>query len=532
MPRPQPRMPNKGPNDMDMSGDPNMGEYPAMGGDMPPEGDLQPPPDPMDADPDMVEEGSEEKYSAQLIRRIHQDLLALMEMYDGLLQHSEHQDINKFVVKFLEGIDVTLTGLEGLMTKHHPDSGPLEGGEEGGMEDEGMEGENAMGGDPGMDMEEEAVLADPEIDDIEADPDAQLETDSFDEDAEEVTPEDAIEGMNLEDDERRGPGGKGLMRRKSTKLDVDMPMKFDQNVTVNSAIGSGKTGAGIKHPANSIPAKKGRAGRSSLVSGADSIGNVSKSLLQEAVKFLGDTSESATDGFGEPQRKHAYYLFKAFEGISDANNGITPLKTDPNSEIKDLEEIKALHKDHETACSECGASPCKCGKGVKTLLSKIGKRKAVRYASKFLQELSNTKAFGEEHRTASKMWKKILETTIRDKEMDVDGQPLTGEMASLNGAKSLKEAVVKNMETKRSVIADLTDKLNRLSGKPSANGSSIWNGIVRTDMSMGSFKALMIDNMGNLAYEGPPRGVREESLKDAKNWLNNRGMTHPDLIEV
>lgn len=80
--------------------------------------------------------GTEEPYSAQLLRQIHDDAGRLMERYDGMLPPLEHDAIRKFVEGYCEFLDSQMTAIEGHMGEHHPDLPPLDGMEPAASEDE------------------------------------------------------------------------------------------------------------------------------------------------------------------------------------------------------------------------------------------------------------------------------------------------------------------------------------------------------------------------------------------------------------
>ena len=80
--------------------------------------------------------GTEEMYSAQLLRQLHDDAGRLLERYDSLLSPLEHDAIRKFVEGYCEFLDSQMTAIEGHMQEHHPDLQPLDGMEPAASEDE------------------------------------------------------------------------------------------------------------------------------------------------------------------------------------------------------------------------------------------------------------------------------------------------------------------------------------------------------------------------------------------------------------
>lgn len=144
--------------------------------DLPPDGADTPGEGPAGESPEEVE-----KYSAQVIRRMHQDAQILLEEYEDMREHLEHPEVDGHVQKKLESLVDELEQLETMFTTHHPEASPLEG--MGG----GMGGEPEMGGAG-------AEEATPEPSDAQAGNEV-MEADSADEDL--PTPDEAVEGMGV-----------------------------------------------------------------------------------------------------------------------------------------------------------------------------------------------------------------------------------------------------------------------------------------------------------------------------------------------
>ncbi len=124
-------------------------------------------------------EGGEEKYSAQVLRRLHRDASLLLEEYEEMREYLEHDDIDDHLQKTMEQLVELLEEREALMSKHHPDLPALEGADDAGKQLDEAEG------DEGMEAEGDKSVGE--------DNEEAVETDSKDE--EEVSPDDAIEGM-------------------------------------------------------------------------------------------------------------------------------------------------------------------------------------------------------------------------------------------------------------------------------------------------------------------------------------------------
>jgi hypothetical protein len=68
-----------------------------------------------------------EKYGAQLVRRMHEDMRLLLQDYHELRQPLEHNEIDSYVQRRLEAIASDIEELEAFWSKHYQGShGPLE----------------------------------------------------------------------------------------------------------------------------------------------------------------------------------------------------------------------------------------------------------------------------------------------------------------------------------------------------------------------------------------------------------------------
>lgn len=78
------------------------------------------------ADAKAVDVLPDEPMGAQLLRRMHENALLLMEEYDSHLKLQDHPEIKKFAVECLEHIEDTLSTIEDMFAKEYPDGNPLE----------------------------------------------------------------------------------------------------------------------------------------------------------------------------------------------------------------------------------------------------------------------------------------------------------------------------------------------------------------------------------------------------------------------
>lgn len=87
--------------------------------------------DPADLNADGVTEPEEvEKYSSQVLRRMHEDGNILLKEYHDMRAHLEHPEIDGYVERKLQNIVNDLEEIEGLHGTHHPEAARLEGAEE------------------------------------------------------------------------------------------------------------------------------------------------------------------------------------------------------------------------------------------------------------------------------------------------------------------------------------------------------------------------------------------------------------------
>lgn len=70
---------------------------------------------------DMIEEEEEEKYSLQILRRMHEDATTLLEQYDDLHGPLEHEGVKMHLEKKLQALVEELEEIEAIALKHHPE---------------------------------------------------------------------------------------------------------------------------------------------------------------------------------------------------------------------------------------------------------------------------------------------------------------------------------------------------------------------------------------------------------------------------
>jgi len=112
--------------------------------------------------PEIEAEGEEvEPYGAQVLRRIHEHHMILMEEYDEMRSVLENEEVGKFLDGVLEGLETTLTTAEGIFEHEYEELEGLEGAMD--TEDEGEETEGADEKAVESDSEEEELPTGDEV---------------------------------------------------------------------------------------------------------------------------------------------------------------------------------------------------------------------------------------------------------------------------------------------------------------------------------------------------------------------------------
>ena len=149
-----------------------------------------------------------EKYGGQVLRRMYQDATILLQDYDELSGPLEQEEVTALIKSRLERMVEDIEELEEIFAKLYPDSEPLSGAK---------------------DLEEDEEAEEVDQGDADTGDDNAVGVDSVDEDEEEVTPDDAVEGM-----ERT----KGLMA-KYGKAAPRQPARHHGGMKVGQALNKG-----------------------------------------------------------------------------------------------------------------------------------------------------------------------------------------------------------------------------------------------------------------------------------------------------
>lgn len=167
----------------------------------------------------------EEPVGAQVLRRLHSDGSTLLQEYDEMMGLLDHPDVKNHLHSHLRGLDKFLSGTEKLFGKHYKELSPLEDGvdEEDGEGNEEFEDEDESdeefpleeeNGEPQEGEEQDPYQEDMPPDQVVAQeqedlaPDDAVEADGDRPDP--PSPEEALEGMQRADAEQYEPGEMGV----------------------------------------------------------------------------------------------------------------------------------------------------------------------------------------------------------------------------------------------------------------------------------------------------------------------------------
>lgn len=159
------------------------------------------------------EQGPDEPYGAQVLRRVHADLAGLLQEYDSFMDHLEDDSVRERVKKKLETMVEEMEDIESHWSGHerYKELSPLEGGDE-------------VKENLGMVDEEEEMKESPEGEETEEEEGKDL--DSADTTAvgvdsgleEEPTTDEAVEGMTAAEDEEEEEDKEETPEEKSLRL--------------------------------------------------------------------------------------------------------------------------------------------------------------------------------------------------------------------------------------------------------------------------------------------------------------------------
>jgi ribosomal protein S15P/S13E len=248
------------------------------------------------ADTTDVPDEPEEKYSAQVLRRLHQDATILLEEYDEMRQHLEHEEIDDHLQEKLEKLVVEIEEIEALFEKHHPDAEPLEGAKD--LEDDG---------------------------DMEDDSDA-VEADSSEE--EEPSAEEALEGMET----KRLKGGrkKALTKRYGKKGNLGIEdghepgyEELDKSIDHDGRAEGNDLGIEDGHEPGFEELEKDMGIEDGHEPGYEEFQDIGtplepheKALVGEAADYLKDLSGAESHEWSDEHRMKSFHYHKSLDDIS------------------------------------------------------------------------------------------------------------------------------------------------------------------------------------------------------------------------
>lgn len=360
----------------------------------------------------LMEEPEPEVYSAQVLRRLHEDRRILLEEYDSMLKYLEHEGVRKFVHKILENMEEELSSIEDLFEEHHNDLPELEGY----VRNKDLDGNEPVEEEPvEEEVAEEEVVEEP--DDEFAEEEAEYETtaDSTDDrEEEEPSPDDVVEGMKTKalatQKSLCGPCKKGGKKscKCAKKLKKDLTKKGDEGEDKKSMDAEEETtnmdAPGEEEPVEEksledkeekvLPDEEEKAlPEQSLYEKALEIQEVKN--VRGAANFLDETSKA--HDWGEESRMKAYFHHKMLEPISGYSMGE---KSMPGGQDWMQEEMNEPAHSERTPVHPHRVS---CG-----------------MACKYLKNLSREKAFGEVHRDVAAKYYKELDGVARNYEEKVN----------------------------------------------------------------------------------------------------------------
>lgn len=294
----------------------------------------------MPADADLngdgiVTEQELEKYSAQVLRRLHEDASILLEDYDAMRALLENEEIDAHVVSRLEAFVEAMDGAEALMAKHHPSLPPL--GQGAAEELEAREESKEIG----HEEQESEDAATEENTEVGPEDEAAVEDASGDE--EQPTAEEAVEGMAKGEEE------------------------FENKKSMRIPHSKSKDASGHEH---------GKDGKFTSTGGGGSKKPASDRAIGSRVRYRDDAGERegtitnrATDSRGR-----VYH-------VDLGEHGATFARDDQISDVEDKKKTLAKKYGKKCACGgkcvkcktkpvakvkgmcpACGKSPCICTK--------------------------------------------------------------------------------------------------------------------------------------------------------------------------
>lgn len=520
-----------------------------------------------EADIDVAaDQGQQEKYGAQVLRRLHQDAALLLGEYDDFINLLESDKVSKLLTGKLEHLVDMLEEIEGLFAAEYPEAAPLEGfdtfdetpndmgpeGEE--VVEEAIE-ETAEGDEKdvgvGIEMDdrgERAVAGDSDEEYIEDEETPELPSE-MEEDVEE---ESWAETKNL----------KSLRGKYKSKPHEPSRGKVPRTQLARPK-GTNPVPKTSDAPALRIPRSAGNKGfeeiadqESETCEGcgqeqcqcepeeiqqeiADSFASHEKASIGEAAGFLSQLSNEMN--YGDEHRMNSWHYHKTLDGIvglREANEmlnegtDIPPAEWEPGAGAKGIHvpKIKKPISPTRTAAPAPAADSqvnqaTVAGGGPRANNGNTGsvwdddvshdiglqgeggmwgqQLKMCKDASSFFRELSQTRDFGDPHREKCKYWHRNLEPL--SKEEDIDEEDIEEEME--NGDEEVME------ENEEMEVGERGEKAG-MDGPERG-----WRYV-----AVSGGKPVSTHSDGNRGYEEARAAVEKLKAKDPKASIERRKM--------
>lgn len=314
-----------------------------------------------------MDEGMQEPYGAQLLRRLHQDGAILLGEYDDFARLVENERVKKILVSKLETLVDFLEEIESCFGKEYPEAAPLEGAEEmdetespeeEGLEEEAIE-DSTLGDDKdvglGMDMDDrgqEAVSGDSDMEEgIEGEePAMPSDEETVETEDEEEEPADGI-GMGekrFKDLRAKYKGGKEeilkgrqnqrptqkpemLTSRQRTQLD---PMRKKRTAPLEKAMGEVCENCGQANCQCAEEQAPVETQENIQESFRDGLASHEKKAVGEAAGFLSQLSTE--QNYGDEHRMNAWHYHKTLDGMVSIAEANDLLNKDPSDQSTDI----------------------------------------------------------------------------------------------------------------------------------------------------------------------------------------------------
>ncbi len=427
----------------------------------------------LDFNDDTESTESSEPYSAQVLRRIHEDMSMLMEDYHNMLGPLEQEDVKEFLTGYLEDKAERLDMTEELFNKVHSGLGGLGEAAAKDME-EGQE-----------EIDSEEPEADLDSTEAEVETTTPVPSDSSDRSEDEPTGDEVIEGMEKEEKSLYGKGRmQGVLKRlrskgiKSGKKCADCG---DPNCTCGKCIsGDSKKPGPCKGSSSSktlsaedVTSADGNLAETTDAARPEGLHQKAfeaheKPIVSEAAQHLKAIAESPA--LEEEHRFKSYHYHKVLEGLVGRKDHLpgdaATEKLDDIDQMGQQGQMSLRGARHKWSHGDPGAD---YDLDTSTGDDLHHHRKMCKSASQFLRTIASEKNFGDPHRAEAMQHHKALNDAVNEQAPEETPQEPTpdvpveanvsepGEMGEkgLNSLKALFLQQSKQMEELQRTLATL-----------------------------------------------------------------------------